>query len=763
MNCARLIGPGCLGLLLTIGFVRCTPSPSDDVTTFHRNRAHEFVEKQQFREALSEYENVAKLSPQDDETQYQVALLRLRLGTVEDIDLAHQALLKTVRLNPSRFEANLQLARLYLLADEPARARLHAEAVLALQPKNQDGHILRGESLVREGLVQEGIAELQRAIEADPSQPAGYLELARMQARQRNYAGAEHVLRKALELDPRSVEARLALGDVLDAAGNPSEAEAEYRRGLAVDPNGGAFYLRLAMLSQRRKQTGEAEALYRRWIDVLPHDTRAHVALGQFYRSTGQVQEALAAYQHARQVDPSAGFAHEALITLYLETSRLKEAGLEIDALLKQHPKDIGGLLLQARLKIEEGDAEHALPLLQEVAQQAPRLATVHQYLGIAWARMNNLTKALSALKEAQTLAPESSEIRTSLAQVYLSDGSLYHAIEEAEEALRITPHSVSAVRVLGEAHLRAGNLQQARQRLEEAAAAFPRDPLVHHHLGLTSRLRYQDGVAVAHFEQALDANPRFIEALEQIVAILLSQGRVSQARERVMRQLATTSDDPRLHNLLGRLSIHSLNYAEAEAAFKKAMALNDTLLATYANLGELYARQGKVDQAMRKFETILSRNPQHVPTLMILGMLHEQQQDFERAEPLYEEALRLDPRFAPAANNLAWLLIERGGNKDRALSYAETAREVLPRDPHIADTLGWIYYHKQMYEKSVSFLKEAVTHLPEQPTILYHYGMAQYGNSNKHEAKKSLARFLALSPDDPLATKAKEILAKLS
>ena len=61
------------------------------------------------------------------------------------------------------------------------------------------------------------------------------------------------------------------------------------------------------------------------------------------------------------------------------------------------------------------------------------RLAIVHQYLGIAWARNRDLPQAISALKEAQTLAPNSSEIHASLAQAYLAQGSLSLAIKEAK------------------------------------------------------------------------------------------------------------------------------------------------------------------------------------------------------------------------------------------------------------------------------------------------------------------------------------------
>jgi tetratricopeptide (TPR) repeat protein len=208
---------------------------------------------------------------------------------------------------------------------------------------------------------------------------------------------------------------------------------------------------------------------------------------------------------------------------------------------------------------------------------------------------------------------------------------------------------------------------------------------------------------------------------------------------------------------------MQSKDFLEAETAFKKALALDGTLFSTYANLGEVYTRQGKVGQAIREFETIVGKNPQQLSALMILGMLHEQQKDFPRATARYEEALKVNARFAPAANNLAWILVEQRGDSERALSYAESARQVSPRDPYIADTLGWVYYHKKMYAKSVSLLKEAVDRLPEHPAIHYHYGMAQYANNNSVEAKKSLAKFLTLNPDNPDAPKAKEVLASLS
>jgi tetratricopeptide (TPR) repeat protein len=759
----RIIFGAFVTILLGAVLLGCSSPSSEQAVREHRDRARALVEKQQFREALTAYQEVVKLDPKDDEAYYQLALLHLREGKPEDVKLAHQALLTVVKLKGSRIDAHLQLAQLYLLSGQPEKARLHADAILAAEPTHPDGHLIRGVSLVREGRIEKGIAELREAIEADPKHRGAYLELARTYAQQRNFPEAEAVLRDSLQIDTQSVETRMALGDVLAAAGKESEAAKEYRRGLEVDRNSGPLYFKLAGLSQKQHRISEAEGLYRQWTEVLPNDAQAHIAFAQFYWSTGRMKEAEASYQRARHVEHSSHFAHEGLINFYLETGRLNEAGAEIDAFLKQNPADMTGRILQARLMLEQGNTQQAMPLLQEMAREAPKLAAVHRYLGIAWARQKNLPEAISALKEARTLAPNSSDIRSNLAQVYLAQGSLSLAIREGESAIEFNPQNVPALRTLADAYILAGDAKRAQELLREVLALLPDDPIVHHRLGVVSRSQRRAAEAMAHFEQALEKNPKLMEALEQIVAILVSQGKVPQARERVGRQVAMNPQDPRFLNLLGRVLVQSRNFSEAEATYKKAMVLDEALLTTYANLGELYARQGKVQEAIREFETIAAKSPRQLSALTILGMLYEQQKDYARAIAKYEEALRVDARFAPAANNLAWLLIENGGDKERALAYAETARRAFPSDPYIGDTLGWVYYNKQMYVKSVSVLQESVDQLPEHPIILYHYGMAQYANNNSVEAKKALGKFLTLSPNDPHVPKAKEALAALS
>jgi Flp pilus assembly protein TadD len=249
----RCLHVGFAALVLP-GLCGCSFSSNEEAASTYRERARTLIGQEKFTEALAAQQEVVRLSPKDDEAYYQLALLHLRLGRPEDANLAHQALLKTIKLKGSRIDARLQLAQLYLLSGQPADAGLQADAILALEPTNSDGHLIKGLTLIADGRIQNGILELRKAIELDATNRAAYLELAHAYAQQRNFTEAGTVLRESLSREPKNVAARIALGDVLAAAGKESEAVQEYRRGLEEEKGNGALYARLAANHQKAQQ-----------------------------------------------------------------------------------------------------------------------------------------------------------------------------------------------------------------------------------------------------------------------------------------------------------------------------------------------------------------------------------------------------------------------------------------------------------------------------------------------------------------------------
>jgi len=64
------------------------------------------------------------------------------------------------------------------------------------------------------------------------------------------------------------------------------------------------------------------------------------------------------------------------------------------------------------------------------------------------------------------------------------------------------------------------------------------------------------------------------------------------------------------------------------------------------------------------------------------MGELYESKQNWDKAKESYQKALEIQPDNPLASNNLAYVMLESGGNVDVALSLAQTARRGMPDSP---------------------------------------------------------------------------------
>jgi predicted Zn-dependent protease len=107
-------------------------------------------------------------------------------------------------------------------------------------------------------------------------------------------------------------------------------------------------------------------------------------------------------------------------------------------------------------------------------------------------------------------------------------------------------------------------------------------------------------------------------------------------------------------------------------------------------------------------------------------------------------------PNVGPALNNLANIHSEQLLQLDKAYQLAERARQVLPDDPHVADTLGWVRFKRGLYHTAVSFLEESAAKLPAEPELQFHLGMALEKVGRKGEAVLAFQRAARTTTDFP-------------
>ncbi len=101
-------------------------------------------------------------------------------------------------------------------------------------------------------------------------------------------------------------------------------------------------------------------------------------------------------------------------------------------------------------------------------------------------------------------------------------------------------------------------------------------------------------------------------------------------------------------------------------------------------NLGVSYERAGELDLALREYGRAATGATASM-ALTYQGNIHATRNDASMAERKYRAALEVDPDNVIALNNLAWLLVQQGGDLDEAETLIRHAleRNPAPREPY--------------------------------------------------------------------------------
>ena len=259
---------------------------------------------------------------------------------------------------------------------------------------------------------------------------------------------------------------------------------------------------------------------------------------------------------------------------------------------------------------------------------------------------------------------------------------------------------------------------------------------------------------------RALQLRPNDFEALRGITTLDLASNRKAEATARMDAVVSRAEPGADLLFLAGNTYLTVGDAAKAEALLRRGIEADPDRLQGYTLLGQLYARQRKIDEAIAQFRDVLKRNPQSVPAGTMIGVLLEYQRKLPEAEQEYRRVLGVDSRAGVAANNLAWLLVSSGRDLNQALTFAQVASEMMPGEPNVTDTLGWIYYRLNRSSDALPHLESSVKKAPDRVEFNYHLGMACVETGDWVTARRALQHALALQPNFDGADQARKKLA---
>lgn len=137
-------------------------------------------------------------------------------------------------------------------------------------------------------------------------------------------------------------------------------------------------------------------------------------------------------------------------------------------------------------------------------------------------------------------------------------------------------------------------------------------------------------------------------------MSLILSACQMTPVQQEVETQQQTV-DPVIMKNYLGALDLMRTGYDDAAIKIlQDIVGKDDRLSGPYANLGLLYLKQDKPEQAKTAFEEALKRNPVNVTALNQTAIFQRKAGEFRQARVSYEAALAEDPGHANAHLNLA-------------------------------------------------------------------------------------------------------------
>jgi len=393
-------------------------------------------------------------------------------------------------------------------------------------------------------------------------------------------------------------------------------------------------------------------------------------------------------------------------------------------------------------------------------------MPAAHYQLGLALAQTGNFDRAAGEWHESVRLQPTIEAYRA-LALYSLQKHDMAGMEQDGAGIIALEPSSPDGYAMRSLALMTQKQFPGAEQDARKALELAPQSAAGYLEMGNLRFMQHQFSEAESWFKQALSRDPNSTDALQGLVNSYGLENKPEQAFAAANQQIAISPSNSSFYDILGSLYVNRKDYPNAITALKKSVELNKTNADAYLKLGRVEKATGALDEALATCAHASRDNPAEAAFYMLAGSIYEEKHDLLSARKADEAALRLKPDDPLASNNLAYILLQTGGNADIALPLAQTARRALPELSNVADTLGWAFYQKGVYPSAISMFREALrlsakNKEPENPLYHYHLGMAYAKAEQPGLAKEQFLRVLKIDPNYSDASDVRKQLAQL-
>ena len=370
---------------------------------------------------------------------------------------------------------------------------------------------------------------------------------------------------------------------------------------------------------------------------------------------------------------------------------------------------------------------DDALLNYRKAVQKDPESGEAWYRLGSTLVKKQQFAEAFQCLSRAETLLPKQENVKVELANLLLSSylgnrsrpQDLYSRIERLAGQLQaLNPNSQDSLRLRGELALTDGKLDAAAELFQKANAIQPMVP----------------------------------EVVGPWVESLLKAGKFEQAEDLAQQLIAARKDSLLIYDVLYTHYMAEKRFAEGEALLNAKIANNPRDVNSLLQLGFHYNRLGKEAQMQAVLQRMLANPGSYPQGHLHAGEFYATLQRRDEAVREFREGAAADPKSRKIYLTRIASVQAAQGQTDLALQTLESILKNEPkdRDTRAARAILWLERGKaDNLDAAVSELQLLVRETPDDPTLLYNLGRAQFAKGNFADARKPLLQVLKIRPDD--------------
>jgi predicted Zn-dependent protease len=408
---------------------------------------------------------------------------------------------------------------------------------------------------LRRGDLAGGRALLQKALQADPSQPYPTLELARLDAAAGNYGAAIARYRRLVSGDTLTA-LHIELADACLAAKQYRDARdiVAGRISESLPPVGQAEALRVAVRASIGLKDGEsAERDLARLAKLVPAtDRRFAVLAAELDALKGNVDAGAARLRAAlSEGGPSEPALAFTLARLYAAGGKPNEAVEALDAAIAALPRAADPTVMireVALVLVERGQTPLAERTVERYAANFPDRPGLGVLAASLLLARGDHVGALARLELIEARHPDTAELHDLRAQILSATGRPRQAIVSARRAARLDPQNIGYwISYSAIAHTIGGHKLMG-EVLEQGLKANPGNPDLLFDLALADDEEGRTEEAARKYREILKTDPQHVVTLVALARNRsVAPGGAEEAKQSIAAALQFRPDDPEI------------------------------------------------------------------------------------------------------------------------------------------------------------------------------------------------------------------------